>query len=135
MSKLLRVYLIIAVVAFSAAFIVQAFLPQVGSATIWGVALGWQREIAFWNIGMLVVIVGILKAKDEVGARVTVTGLVVLGVLLGTNHLFAILSRPSAWGHYLPLLVNYLGVVVGIMALWRERRLDSPKSRETRNRK
>jgi KinB signaling pathway activation protein len=123
MSKLLRLYLIIAAVAFFAAFAIQAFVPQIGgSGTIWGLAPGWQREIAFWNIAMLVVVVGILRAEDGIGGRALVGGLVTLGLLLGTNHLVAIISDPYAWAHYLPMIANYLGTVVGAVVLLRERR-------------
>lgn len=120
MNKLLRIVLTVAAVAFFGAFVVQTFFPQIGGAgTIWGLAPGWQREIGFWNVAMLAIILGVLAKPDASGARIVVRGLVVLGILLGTNHLFAVITDPHGWAHYTPMIVNYVGVIAGWLALSR----------------
>jgi len=119
-NKILRFYLTAAAVAFFGAFVVQTFLPQIGgTGTRWGLAPGWQREIGFWNVAMLVIILGVLTKTDASSARIVVRGLLVLGILLGTNHLFAIITDPQGWAHYTPMIVNYVGVIVGWLALLR----------------
>lgn len=120
MLNLEAVYLVAVLVALGVAFIEQALLPRfISRHTAWGLAPGWQREIAFWNIGLAVVIVGILWARDPACARVVVMAVVVLTSLLGTNHLLASLSDRSAWLHRVGAAVNYVAVVAGVMVLLR----------------
>ena len=85
--------------------------------TAWGLAPGWQREIAFWNIGLVVVIAGVLWSKDPTSIRAVVTAVVVLTGLLGTNHLLAARSNRNAWLHRVGAIVNYLAVGAGVMVL------------------
>lgn len=74
-------------------------------------APGWQREIGFWNVAMIVILLGVLVSKDARAAMYVVRGLIVLSLLLGTNHLMAIVSEPTGWAHYTPMVVNYAAVV------------------------
>ena len=53
MNKFLRVLFIILLVAMGGAMIYQIFFPEVmGSHSGYGVAVGWQREIGFWNLAV-----------------------------------------------------------------------------------
>jgi hypothetical protein len=100
MTLLATVYLSAVLVALAIAFVDQAFLPDlVGRHTAWGLARGWQREIAFWNIGLAVIIGAVLRSKNPDSVRAVVTAVVVLSGLLGTNHLLAALSNRNAWLH------------------------------------
>lgn len=120
MANLAIVYLLVVLLALVIAFIEQAFLPRVLSrGSDWGFTPGWQREIAFWNVGLAVVIVGVLWVGDPDSIRVVVTAVVVLTTLLGTNHLRAALANRSAWVHRVGAAVNYLAVVAGVIVLLR----------------
>jgi len=68
----------------------QLALPaELGAASAWGVALGWQREIGFWNVAMYIVIARTLLANDPVSGRTVAIALVVLQLLAATNHVVA----------------------------------------------
>ena len=115
-----HVYLAVVLVGLGIAFVEQAFLPGfVSRHTVWGRAPGWQREIAFWNIGLAVVIAGVLWAGDPGCLRIVVAALSILTGLLGTNHLLAARARPNARLHRVGALVNYLAASAGMLVLWR----------------
>ena len=59
MNKFLKVMFIVLIVAMSGAMIFQIFFPEVmGSHLGYGVAVGWQREIGFWNLAVLMIGIG-----------------------------------------------------------------------------
>ena len=120
MTQFASVYLAVVLLALGIGFVEQAFLPRfVSRHTAWGFAPGWQREIAFWNIGLVVVVGGVLWSNDPTSVRVVVTAMVVLTGLFGTNHLVAALSNRNAWMHRIGAIVNYLAVGAGVMVLGR----------------
>ncbi|MEW6045181.1 MAG: hypothetical protein AB1609_01665 [Bacillota bacterium] len=125
---------VLAALGMAAAFVSQAFIPEASShGTTWGVAAGWQREIAFWNVAMVTaVLLALRSGRDEV-SRVVATSLVVLGTGLGTNHAAAFLAGARSgvplfgatggtlWHAYGPA-VNYAGVLLSVYALAARRR-------------
>src|SRR5580765_563218 len=120
MANFATAYLAIVLVALAIAFLEQAFLQAfISRHTAWGLAPGWQREIAFWNVGLGVLIVGALRTRDPACVRVVVTAVVALTALLGTNHLLAARSNPRAWLHRVAATMNYLAVAAGLIVLWR----------------
>src|SRR5437667_1476139 len=87
MTKTLRWYLRVLAGLTMISCLGQLGLPvELGAASAWGVAPGWQREIAFWDLAMYMVIAGTLRASDAVAARTVATALVVLQFLVATNH-------------------------------------------------
>jgi hypothetical protein len=95
----------------------QVALPaELGAASAWGVALGWQREIAFWNVAMYIVIARTLLANDPASGRTVAIALVVLQLLAATNHVVATL-RTHAMLNTVMSAVNYSCVVFGALAL------------------
>jgi hypothetical protein len=95
----------------------QLGLPaQLGAASAWGVAPGWQREIAFWDLAMYIVIARTLRANDAVGGRTVAIALVVLQLLLATNHATAAIQSHSLLNAIMGV-VNYGCVVFGTLAL------------------
>src|SRR5437763_16966472 len=75
----------------------QLLLPgALGTASAWGVAPGWQREIALWDLAMYLLIVRTLRADDAVGGRTVAIALVVLQVLVATNHAAAAVQGGAA---------------------------------------
>ncbi len=73
----------------------QAFAA---SGTLWGRNVGWQIEIAFWNIGMALILIGILISNKGV-ERYIILGINVLPILFGINHLTAAIKSPVSWGN------------------------------------
>jgi hypothetical protein len=118
MPRRLRVYLLVCLGSFVAAFIVQTVFQSLGeNRSHWGGSPGWQREIAFWNIFAITVLVQVLRTKTAAFAQAVAQGCVVLFFLLGTNHLFAFMSAPAASFHWPPLVLNYAGFAFGAHTL------------------
>ena len=54
MNLFLRVLFIILIIAISGAAILQIFAPEyMGRNSAYGISIGWQRKIRFWNIAVL----------------------------------------------------------------------------------
>src|SRR5256712_11799500 len=95
----------------------QLGLPaRLGAASAWGAAPGWQREIAFWDLAMYIVIARTLRAKDAVGGRTVAIALVVLQLLVATNHAAAAIQGHSVLNAIM-CAVNYGCMVFGTFAL------------------
>src|SRR5437016_10981080 len=63
MTKLLRWYLRLVAGLTIISCLGQLGLPaELGAASAWGVASGWQREIAFWDLAMY-----IARSQKEIG--------------------------------------------------------------------
>ena len=104
------------------------FAPQlVADTTAWGLSAGWQREIGFWNFGMLLMITTVLRREmDWITARRAALVLCILNALFGTNHLAAFMSSGEAWGNGIGVLVNYGCLLLGAAALWNDRASKTP---------
>jgi KinB signaling pathway activation protein len=95
----------------------QMGLPaKLGIDSAWGIAPGWQREIAFWNLAMYIVIVRTLRANDAVGGRTVAIALVTLQSLVATNHAVAAIHS-HAMLNAIMCAINYGCVVFGALAL------------------
>ena len=103
------------------AFIWQFFLPTIAAmGTIWGVAEGWQREIALWNLAVDFAILITLLHKNHYNARLLTFMLTFLSFLLGANHLHSVISAKSDFVlvHWLGFILNWLfGVGFGLLTL------------------
>jgi KinB signaling pathway activation protein len=91
--KHFKFYLIFMLIACGGAFIWQFFLPNLGGLfTSWGSSIGWQREIALWNIGIIgAIIVALVKENIEYMKILTFQSTVLCWVL-GVNHLISLLQ-------------------------------------------
>jgi len=117
MTKMLRWYLRLLAGLTIISCLGQLGLPsQLGAASAWGVAPGWQREIAFWDLAMYIVIARTLRANDAVGGRTVAIALVVLQLLVATNHVAAAIQS-HAMLNAIMAAVNYSCVVFGTLAL------------------
>jgi hypothetical protein len=90
---------------------------RLAAASDWGAAPGWQREIAFWDLGMYILIARTLRARDPVGGRTVGVALVVLQLLAATNHAVAALGDHAAPLNAIMGAVNYGCALFGILAL------------------
>jgi hypothetical protein len=85
----------------------QLALPaELGAASAWGFAPGWQREIGFWNLAMYIVIARTLWADDSLGGRTVAIALVLLQLVAGTNHAMAAIQS-HAMLNTVMAFVNY----------------------------
>ena len=117
MAKPLRWYLrLLAGLTITSCLGQLGLLAKLGAASAWGVAPGWQREIAFWDLAMYIVIARTLRAKDAVGGRTVAIALVVLQLLVATNHAAATIQS-QAMLNAVMCAVNYGCVLFGTMAL------------------
>ena len=107
-----RSLVILWMLGFVCAFVVQtAFQSWFAAETLWGANRGWQTEIALWNLGVLVILVGVLRADRGVEAHV-LPGLVLLAVCFGINHALAALASPGSLSHWGGAALNGAGVLV-----------------------
>lgn len=121
MDRRTKAFLVVVLIAFCSSFIVQTAFQHLGADdSVWGGNPGWQREIAFWNVGVAVMVFFTLRLDDDRLAMPVTTGCTVLFYLLGINHLFAFLSNPSAQFHWPPLVLNGMGAVYGTVILLRQ---------------
>jgi hypothetical protein len=125
MRRDIRVFLIVCLAAFIASFVIQTLFQSVlgGEKSAWGGNPGWQREIAFWNVGMSLIVLQTLRLNDDRFAIAVTRGCTLLFLLLGVNHAFAFTQTPSAYFHWPPLILNAVGFAYGLKLLlaWRNR--------------
>ena len=115
--RLLHAYLAVGVVALSGAAILQLPLERwVADGTNWGYCPGWQREIAFWNLTLLAVLVQALVWGDVPSKLFVVRAGMLLSLLTGVNHLVEVLRggqvSTHVWG-----VGNFAYVVLGVIVL------------------
>jgi KinB signaling pathway activation protein len=121
MPKALRWYLrLLAALTFMSCLGQLGLPDDLGAASAWGIAPGWQREIGFWNLAMLIVIVRTLRANDAGGGRTVAIALIVLQLLVGTNHALAAIEHHQVL-NVIMCVVNLGCVAFGVAALRRGR--------------
>ncbi|MCB9520741.1 MAG: hypothetical protein H6699_07695 [Myxococcales bacterium] len=77
----------------------------------WGASAGWQNEIAIWNLGVLILLGGVLRANRGVEAWV-LPGLAVLSACFCTNHALALVSAPESASNWAGAGMNFLAVAM-----------------------
>ena len=118
MNKFLRILFIILLVAMGGAMIYQIFFPEVmGAHSGYGVAVGWQREIGFWNLAVLMILVAVNVKYDWFYLRVVFGALMVGGLGIGTNHLLAYLEG-ATFVNLVGAIENYM-LVIGWVIGWK----------------
>ncbi len=101
-----KFYLIFMLIACGGAFIWQFFFPNLsGNFTSWENSIGWQREIALWNVGIISAIIVALVKKDKKYTKILTLQSTVLCGLLGVNHLISFLQDFS-----LTYILHIMGV-------------------------
>ena len=118
MNKFLRILFIILLVAMGGAMIYQIFFPEVmGAHSGYGVAVGWQREIGFWNLAVLMILVAVNVKYDWFYLSVVLGALMVGGLGIGTNHLLAYLEG-ATFVNLVGAIENYM-LVIGWVIGWK----------------
>ena len=104
MNLFLRVLFIILIIAISGAAILQIFAPEyMGRHAAYGISIGWQREIGFWNIAVLVILITAYRHYNWTYLKSILLALILGGIGIGSNHFV----------HYLRMhqMVNLIGAV------------------------
>src|SRR5919197_1034396 len=117
MTKMLRWYLRVLAALTIISCLGQFGVPaRLGATSAWGVTSGSQREIAFWNLAMYIVVARTLRTNDAVSGRTVAIALVVLQLLVATNHAAAAIQS-RAMLNTVMCAINYGCVVLGTLAL------------------
>jgi KinB signaling pathway activation protein len=117
MTDLLRWYLrLLAGLTIISCLGQLGFPAELGAVSAWGIAPDWQREIAFWDLAMYIVIARTLRANDAIAGRTVGIALVVLQFLVATNHAAATVQG-HAMLNAIMCAVNYACVLFGTFAL------------------
>jgi hypothetical protein len=95
-KKILYYYLIALLIATFGSFLWQLFMPEIANKfSTWSMSVGWQREIALWNLGMDAgIILTLIKKNDYYAEILTFIG-TILCILLGGNHFISALTAVS----------------------------------------
>lgn len=104
MNLFLRVMFIILIIAISGAAILQIFAPEyMGKHAAYGISTGWQREIGFWNIAVLVILITAYRNYNWTYLKSILLALILGGIGIGSNHFV----------HYLKMhqIINLVGAV------------------------
>ena len=104
MNLFLRVLFIILIISISGAAILQIFAPEyMGRHAAYGISTGWQREIGFWNIAVLVILITAYRHYNWTYLKSILLALILGGTGIGSNHFV----------HYLKMhqMVNLIGAV------------------------
>jgi KinB signaling pathway activation protein len=113
--KPLRWYLRVLACLTVVSFLRQMGLPtRLGVDSAWGVAPGWQREIAFWNLAMYIVIAGVMRSDDTVCGRAVAIALVTLQLLVATNHAEATIASHAMLNVITPRARYHFTVSLGL---------------------
>jgi KinB signaling pathway activation protein len=94
----------------------QLALQKLGAdGSVWGYCPGWQREIGFWNIGLIVILIQVILWGDLTVKMYIARALVLLSLLFGTNHLVAVLETGNykLYAHMGGAIENYFAVCWG----------------------
>ena len=125
MNLFLRVLFIILIIAISGAAILQIFAPEyMGRHAAYGISIGWQREIGFWNIAVLVILITAYRHYNWTYLKSILLALILGGIGIGSNH-FVHYLKVHQIVNLIGAVENYLLVLAWIIG-WRieERRQD-----------
>ena len=93
-DKLQRIYLIACLIAFVIVCIGLFSLPKFiadNSVVTFAYADGWIREIAIWNLSMIIILVYALKVKNEQFNIVITISIITVSCLFAINHIIAMI--------------------------------------------
>lgn len=101
---------------FAGSLVIQSvFQHWFAANAFWGANHGWQNEIAIWNLGMIGVLAGVLRARSGI-ERYVLPGLAVLSLCFGINHAVALAAAPGSLSHIAGATMNFLAV--GLFGVW-----------------
>ena len=109
--EILKIYIL----GFGASSIIQSvFQRWFAENSYWKQNVGWQNEIVIWNIGMSIILYGLVQNSVIDIVEITL-GLFVMSLLFFLNHVTALLKNKRSISHMMGSLINLLGMTVIIM--------------------
>ncbi|BDR56945.1 hypothetical protein [Xylocopilactobacillus apis] len=118
MNKFLRFTFIIAMLGIAGAAIIQIFMPKLlGETSQYGLSIYWQREIGFWNLAILPILIGVNYKYDYFFIKIVVLSLIIGGIGFGTNHLLGFLANNANYSNLVGSIENYVLVIMWIIGL------------------
>jgi 8-oxo-dGTP diphosphatase len=101
-------------------FIVSLILQTVGqhwfgNLTSWGFNSGWQLEIAVWNLGLILLLLGLIRQSQALQA--IIPGLTTLSLCLALNHWVALERVTTTWSQYLQYPAHVAGLFFNLLAV------------------
>lgn len=124
-------YILIFLFMTIGAFIWQFFMPSVADKySLWNGSVGWQTEIALWNVGVDMGIIWTLWKRNIEYGKILVLISFSLCVLLGGHHLIYALSNSTGTKtlHWLGAIeVLGIGGITGIIAIIKGKILKNDK--------
>lgn len=122
MNKFLRFAFVLLIAAMLGAAVIQIFQPQLlGHESAYGLSPYWQREIGFWNLALLPLLIGVLIRYDWFYLRLVLLALILGGLGFGTNHLLGYLEQPNG-ANLLGWVENYFLVLLWLLGWYLESR-------------
>lgn len=112
----IKIFLLLWLVGSLIALLMHFFFPIViSSLSTWNNSIGWQREIALWNLSIIMAI-NYALIKDNIKTNKSlVIFLTIISFLLGTNHLITLLTnRALILLNLLGFIANYFILLLGI---------------------
>jgi hypothetical protein len=118
MARLSKAFIWLWIAGAAYAAFAQLFLARLGArGSVWGYTPGWQREIGFWNVGLIALLVAVVRIADQRLLRAAVGALVLLSLLFGTNHALEAFRgwhfHSELFSHVGGMAENYLAVLLG----------------------
>ena len=118
MNLFLRVLFIFLIIAILGAAILQIFAPEyMGRNSAYGISIGWQREIGFWNIAVFVILITAYRNYNWTYLKSILLALILGGIGIGSNH-FVHDLRMHQMVNWIGAVENYLLVLAWIIG-WR----------------
>lgn len=113
---LIRIFLFLWLIGAIIGFMLHFFFPyKISALSFWNSSIGWQREIALWNLGAIFMIIYSLIKNNQSLKKFTMTILIFLSAILGTNHIIEIIfNKKIMLINLLEALINYIIVIFGI---------------------
>lgn len=121
--KILFIYLFFVLVMTVGAAVWQLVLPNLATKySAWNMSIGWQREIALWNVGVDLAIIVTLIKKDVKFAQILTFAATALCFLLGGNHLITAMTSSGQTNLHWLGAIEVLGLAgFGFFALYNTR--------------
>lgn len=97
---------------FIASFLIQSvFQERFGRYAYWKQNSGWQNEIAIWNIGLSIILYGILKHSIDTIVEIKLA-LFIMSCLFFINHTYAFFKSKTLPSHIMGALLNLSGMIL-----------------------
>jgi KinB signaling pathway activation protein len=111
MEKQYKILVVVWMFFSAGAFVLQVFFQDyLAGTTAWGFSPGWQREIGFWNLGIIFITIQILRLGIPVKNTI-LPAILILSALFAGNHYVTGSRNPSFYGHMIAYYLNIIPIM------------------------